>query len=123
MLSARFFATDERTKREAKAHPAADKAMRELIDLKNQADSLLYQTKKASSEHGDKISSVGRGKVESSIAVPEDALKSDKKQSIATAMKTFWSRVLAFWCVPSSGAGFEGLLCGSLGPAHDAWPK
>ncbi|MBL9147784.1 MAG: molecular chaperone DnaK [Phycisphaerae bacterium] len=77
----------ERMKREAEANSAADKLKRELIDLKNQADSLVYQTKKALSEHGDKISAEGRGKVESSIAALEDAVKSDNKQSIETAMK------------------------------------
>jgi molecular chaperone DnaK len=77
----------ERMKREAEANSAADKLKRELIDLKNQADSLVYQTKKALSEHGDKISAEGRGKVESSIAALEDAVKSDSKPSIETAMK------------------------------------
>ncbi len=77
----------ERMKREAESNAAADKAKRELVDLKNQADSIVYQTKRALSEHGGKISAEGRAKVESAVASLEDAIKGDSKQAIEVAMK------------------------------------
>jgi molecular chaperone DnaK len=77
----------ERMKREAEANASADKAKRELVDLKNQADAVVYETKKALSEHGGKISSESRGKVESAVAQLEDAIKGENKQAIEAGMK------------------------------------
>ncbi|MFO0873879.1 MAG: molecular chaperone DnaK [Phycisphaerales bacterium] len=77
----------ERMKREATENAAADKARRELVDLKNQADQLLYSTRKALEEHGGKISSEARGNVESAITQLESAVKGDSKPAIETAMK------------------------------------
>jgi molecular chaperone DnaK len=39
----------------AEKHAEADKKRRELVEAKNQADTLIYSTEKALSEHGDKI--------------------------------------------------------------------
>jgi len=78
----------ERMRKEAEANAAADKAKRELVDLKNQADSMAYQVKKQLEEHGGKISSEARGKVESAVAALETAIKGDSKPAIDAAMKT-----------------------------------
>ena len=77
----------EKMKKEAELNAASDRAKRELIDLKNQADGIIYQTKKGLSEHGDKVSSDSRAKIESSIAQLETAVKGDSKPAIETAMK------------------------------------
>ncbi|MFO0826654.1 MAG: molecular chaperone DnaK [Phycisphaerales bacterium] len=77
----------ERMKKEADANAAADRARRELVDLKNQADSLVYQTKKALSEHGGKISAESRGKIEAAVAQLETAVKGDSKTAIEAGMK------------------------------------
>ena len=45
----------ERMKREAEAHAAEDAKNREAIEVKNQADSLVYSTERTLSEHGDKV--------------------------------------------------------------------
>ena len=78
----------ERMRKEAEANAAADKAKRELVDLKNQADSMAYQVKKQLEEHGGKISPEARGKVESAVAALETAIKGDSKPAIEAAMKT-----------------------------------
>ncbi|MDZ4829073.1 MAG: molecular chaperone DnaK [Phycisphaerae bacterium] len=77
----------ERMKKDADANAASDRARRELIDLKNQADGVIYQTKKGLSEHGDKVSSDSRAKIESAIAQLETAVKGESKPAIETAMK------------------------------------
>jgi molecular chaperone DnaK len=46
----------ERLVKDAEAHTEEDKKKRELVELKNQADTLIYSTEKNLSEHGDKIS-------------------------------------------------------------------
>lgn len=45
----------DRMVKEAESHADEDKKHRELIDLRNQADQLVYQTEKTLKEHGDKI--------------------------------------------------------------------
>ncbi|HEX8523111.1 MAG TPA: molecular chaperone DnaK, partial [Tepidisphaeraceae bacterium] len=45
----------DKMQREAEAHAAEDKKRREVIDLKNQGDSLVYQTEKALREYGEKV--------------------------------------------------------------------
>ncbi len=45
----------EAMKRQAEEHAGEDKAKRELIDLRNQADQTIYQTEKMADEHKDKL--------------------------------------------------------------------
>ncbi len=77
----------ERMKRDAEAHAAEDKKRREVIDLKNRADSMVLQTKKALEEHGGKISPEGRSKVENAISALETAIKGEEKEAIERALK------------------------------------
>ncbi len=79
----------ERMKKEADEHAADDKARRELIDLKNQADQVVYSTKKSLEEHGDKLTSEVRGNIESAISNLEDKIKGDDKDAIEAALKQF----------------------------------
>src|SRR5262249_478302 len=67
----------DKMKREAEAHSAEDKKRREVIDLKNQGDSLVYNTEKQLREHGDKVSGEVRGAIEGALNTLKDALKSD----------------------------------------------
>ncbi|MEP0843722.1 MAG: molecular chaperone DnaK [Phycisphaerae bacterium] len=72
----------ERMKRDAEAHAAEDKARRELVTLKNEADGVIYQTEKALREHGEKVPPADRGNIESAINALKDALKGDDKVAI-----------------------------------------
>jgi len=76
----------EKMKRDAEAHAAEDKAKRELIDLKNQAEAIIYQTRKSLGEYGDKISSEARGNIESAISNLEGRLKDDDATAIKAAL-------------------------------------
>src|SRR6476660_789746 len=67
----------ETMKRDAEAHAAEDKKRREVIDLKNQGESLVYQTEKALREYGEKVSGDIRANIESALNNLKDALKSD----------------------------------------------
>ncbi|NLX23551.1 MAG: molecular chaperone DnaK [Phycisphaerae bacterium] len=72
----------ERMRHEAEEHAADDKARRELVDLKNQADSLIYQTERSLREVGDKVPSDERGKIESAVNQLKEAIKGDDKEAI-----------------------------------------
>ena len=67
----------DRMVQESKAHEAEDKKRRELIDAKNTADSLVYQTEKALRDLGDKVPSAERGEIESKISDLKTAAQSD----------------------------------------------
>jgi molecular chaperone DnaK len=58
----------DRMVRQAESHAAEDKARRELIDARNQADSLAYQVEKTLADHGDKVPAADRSRLESAIA-------------------------------------------------------
>ena len=61
---------------DAEANAAADKAKREEIDAKNEADSLVYQTEKTLKEMGDKISGADKQKIEDAVAALKKAIES-----------------------------------------------
>jgi molecular chaperone DnaK len=75
----------DRMVKDAAAHEAEDKARRELIDERNQADSLAYSVEKTVNENRDRLPSIEVGKVESAIAAVRDAVKSDNLQTIRAA--------------------------------------
>jgi molecular chaperone DnaK len=75
----------EKMKKEAETHAEEDKKKREVIDLKNQADQLIYSTEKTLKEHGDKVSAETRGKIESALNNLKEAVKGDNADAIKKA--------------------------------------
>jgi molecular chaperone DnaK len=69
--------------RDAEAHASEDQKKREMIEAKNHADSLVYQTEKSLSEFGDKIGTDDKKKIEDAVA----ALKKTMEGSDAEAIK------------------------------------
>ena len=76
----------EQMKRDAEAHAEEDKVRRELVDLKNKGDSMVFQTRKALEEHGEKVSPEIRGQIESALSNLEDKIKGDDKAAIEAAI-------------------------------------
>src|SRR5262249_1568662 len=72
----------EKMKREAESHAAEDKKRREVIDLKNQAEAVIYQTERQLKEHGDKVGGDVRGNIESALNNVREAAKSDDADRI-----------------------------------------
>ena len=86
----------EKMKNDAKSHAAEDKKKKEEVDTKNQADSLVFQTKKQLSELGDKIPANVRSKLEAEIKKVEDAIASNNTSQIKSAtdsLNKVWSEV------------------------------
>lgn len=78
----------EKMKADAEANAEADKAKRELVDLKNQAEAVVHGTNKQLEEHGDKIDAEIRGKIESAVSNVEEKLKEDDADAIKKALET-----------------------------------
>jgi molecular chaperone DnaK len=77
----------ERMKKDAELHAAEDKKRREVVDLKNRADAVVLQTRKALEEHGGKVSPEVRGKIESALSTLETAMKGEEKDPIERGLK------------------------------------
>ncbi len=75
----------ERMVQEARQNEAADKKRREMIDVKNTADNLVYQTEKALRDLGDKVPSVERGEIETKINDLKSAAQGDDLARIQQA--------------------------------------
>jgi molecular chaperone DnaK len=72
----------QRMVRDAEANAAEDHRLKELAESHNQGDALVHSTKKALTEHGDKLESGEKEKIEAAIKDLEEALKSTDKATI-----------------------------------------
>ncbi|MEK7653377.1 MAG: molecular chaperone DnaK [Patescibacteria group bacterium] len=72
----------EKMKNEAAAHAEEDKKKREVIDLKNQAESLIFTTEKTLKDAGDKVSADDRKSVMDKVEDLRNATKGEDKDLI-----------------------------------------
>ncbi len=63
--------------KDAEANAEADKERRELVDAKNQAESLIHSTEKSMEEHSDKVDPTTIEAIELAIAALKDDLEAD----------------------------------------------
>ena len=78
----------DRAVKEAAEFEAQDKARREAIDARNDADSFAFQTEKALSEVGDKLSDSEKAPVEADLADLKAFLESTKDQEMSADQVT-----------------------------------
>ncbi len=71
--------------KEAEQYADADKKQKDSIEVKNNADSLVYQTEKTIKDLGDKVSADDKAKLESGIAAVKQALETNDNDMIKTA--------------------------------------
>lgn len=76
----------ERMKKEAELHAAEDKKKRELVEMRNVAESTIYQTEKMLREQGDKVPADIKKTVEERIAELKKVKDGDDAQAIKTAL-------------------------------------
>jgi len=81
----------EKMQKEAESHAEEDKKKRHLVDLKNQADQLIYSTEKTLKEHGAKVSAEARGNIESAVNNLKEAVKGDEPEAIKKATENLAS--------------------------------
>jgi molecular chaperone DnaK len=75
----------EKLVKDAQAHTDEDKKRRRTAEAKNQADTLIYQTEKNLSEHGDKIAAEDKTKIEEAVAALKKAMEGTDPAAIESA--------------------------------------
>lgn len=86
----------EKMKHDAKEHAAEDKKKKEGVDIRNQADTLVFQTKKQIEEMKDKLSAESKSKLEAEIKKVEDAIaanNSDQMKSTTESLNKVWNEI------------------------------
>ncbi|WP_439536487.1 molecular chaperone DnaK [Methyloversatilis sp.] len=68
--------------KDAELHAEDDRRARELADTRNQADALVHSTRKALTEHGDKVDAGEKDAIEAAIKETEEAIRSGDKEAI-----------------------------------------
>jgi molecular chaperone DnaK len=87
----------DRMVKDADSFAAEDKKRREEVEVKNQADSLLYQSEKTLKEFGDKIPADGKSKVEAAREKLQKSLENSplKAEEIKAQMEELQQAVMA----------------------------
>jgi molecular chaperone DnaK len=68
--------------KDAELHAADDKKRRELIDVKNHAESLIHDSDKSLKEYGDKVSEADKSAIEGAAAALKSALEGEDVEAI-----------------------------------------
>jgi molecular chaperone DnaK len=77
----------EKMVREAEAHAVEDKERRELIDARNQADTVAYTAEKTVADNRDKLSAEDVKRVEEAVAAVRKAAEGENAAAIKTAVE------------------------------------
>ncbi|MEM8748142.1 MAG: Hsp70 family protein, partial [Actinomycetota bacterium] len=81
----------EQMVKDAEAHAEDDKKRREEAEVRNNADSLVYQTEKVLREQGDKVSAAEKEAVEQPLADLKKALEGNDNEASKSATETLMS--------------------------------
>ena len=84
----------EKMKQAAKEHEEEDKKLREKVEKMNQADGLIFSTKKQLEEYSDKISEDNKRAIEDAVAKLEEVHKAEDLDALEAAMEavnTAWA--------------------------------
>ncbi len=113
----------ERMKKDAELHAEEDKKRKELVEAKNNADSMIHMTTKSLTELGDKVDAATKSNVEQEIENLKKALETEDTQAIKTATDTLtqashklaelmYAQAKAQGTAPGDGAGGAGAAGG-----------
>ena len=112
--------------KDAEANAAADKAKRESVDARNDADSLIYATEKTLKDLGDKVNAADKQAIDDAVAALKKALEGDnveeiksKTESLKQASYKIAEEVYKQQAAQQQGAGSQA-QSGGAGPDQGA---
>jgi molecular chaperone DnaK len=88
----------EKMRKDGELHAEEDKAKKEEIETRNEADSAVYRSEKMLKDNKDKISEADKGKIESAVNAVKEALKGTDAAAIKSASEKLneaWQAVSA----------------------------
>ena len=109
----------DRMVEDAESHADEDKRRREEAEVRNNADSLVYQTEKLLKEHGDKITGEEKEKVETALQSLKDALVGADIEAIKTATESLSTASQTFSQKLYEQTAAETQAGGRAGPAAE----
>ena len=113
----------EKMVKDAESNAATDKEKREKIDLKNQAETLVYQSEKQLGELGDKVGAEDKAKVESSSAKLKEAIAKEDFDTMKSELEILQQALYAAGAAvyqQAAGAEAGGAAPGGNGAGADA---
>jgi len=109
----------DRLVKEAEAHATEDQTIRDAAEIKNQGDSLAYQTERMLKEVGDKVSAEDRSKVETALAELKEAVKGTDgariKQATEALQQASYKLGEEMYKRTTAGAGAQAGAAGAAG--------
>ena len=113
----------EKAVREAEQYASEDKARREAVDARNNADQLVYQCEKTMEELGDKIDAADKTDLQAKLDALKEALKGDDMEAIKAKQEELTK---AFYAVSEkvykASAPQDGGAAGGAAPEGGAAP-
>jgi molecular chaperone DnaK len=118
----------DRAVKEAEKFANEDKARRESIEIRNEADSLVYQTEKTMKELGDKLSPEDKSTIEAELNKVKEALKGTSNDAIKQATESLRQAFYGISQKIYQQAGPQGPNAGpnpgpDAGPGNGAGPQ
>ena len=81
--------------KEAEQYAAEDKKRREAVDVRNNADQMIYQTEKTVNEFGDKLSADEKAKIDTAKEALKEALKGEDIEAIKAKQEELQKELFA----------------------------
>ena len=103
--------------KDAEANASADKEKREKIDLKNQAETLVYQAEKQMGELGDKVEADAKAKVDEKRTKLQEAINAEDYDAMKTLLEELQQEL---YTVGASVYQQEGAAAGGAAPGGDS---
>jgi len=94
--------------RDAEAHAAEDRKRKEAVETRNRADALAYEIEKNLKEHGDKLESGLKSRVEDALSRLREALKGEDAAALTAAfdsLQQVWNEAAAALYASTSASG------------------
>jgi len=116
----------EKAVREAEQYAAEDKARREAVDTRNNADQMVYQSEKTIEEMGDKIDEADKTELQGKIDALKEALKGEDIEAIKAKQEELTKSFYAisekiYQAAAAAQQGAEGAAPGGATPDGDGF--
>ncbi len=109
----------EKMVRDAEEHAEEDKQRKDLVEAKNNAESLIHSTEKSMEEHSDKVDPTTIEAIELAIAALKDELEGDNPDKIRSGIQNVTEAAMKLGEAIYKSSQEEGEQGGDAGPEDD----